>query len=412
MARKPANDRATQQTAAMPALARRHWRLTLAPLALLTGGDLALDSTAFGPVWSAQQVGQLRHWAAATEDDALPRPDTRELDQAVAGGHPLAINRAASDLALRLGKLHLLGSTPQARRLAWHIVDTDNREPLADGLAGALMEDRLDSFLSGLRPAHPHYAALRTALAQEADPARRMAIARTMERWRWLPRDMGHEYVLANAAGFEVTLWRDGKFVKRWAAIAGKTGTPTPSLMAEAVAVNFNPWWEVPASIARESNMRAGGRYVWNGKRFRQPPGPGNALGQMKLVMPNPYNIYLHDTPSKSQFTAEMRAFSHGCMRVEGALDLAQILLDGTRSAEQIERIVNPKPAAPGLKAEPKSTVVALPHKVPVYVIYQTVTVKPDGALAFHKDIYGRDGAIAVTLPGVPAPEAAAPTSR
>lgn len=373
--------------------------MSFVPVALLTGGDIAINGSAFGPAWSDQQVAQLRNWANAAPDEGLPRPDTAELDAAIANAHPLAINRTASELALRLSKLHLLGSAPQGQRLAWHITDTDRSTDLEAPLAEALKSDHLDAFFAAQRPAHPHYEALRQALAQETDPARRTAIARTMERWRWLPRDLGPDFLIANAAGFEVNLWRGGQHVKRWGAIAGKPATPTPSLRAEAIAVNFNPWWEIPASIAKESNMRAGGRYVWNGKRFRQPPGPGNALGQMKIVMPNPYDIYLHDTPAKGLFTAEMRAFSHGCMRVENALDFAETLLNGARSHEQIERIVNPqKDAPPGVKAVVKSTVVTLPEKIPVFVLYMTVAVKPDGTLAFHKDIYGRDAVIAVAL--------------
>jgi murein L,D-transpeptidase YcbB/YkuD len=284
---------------------------------------------------------------------------------------------------------------PASERVEWYIVDTDSTDGLPLALSTALKDNRLPAFFDELKPSHADYAALRSALAYERDPVRQQALVRTMDRWRWLPHSLGDTFILANAAGFEVNLWRGGEHVKRWAAISGKPATQTPSLMAEASAVNFNPWWEVPDSIAKESGMRAGGRYVWSGTHFRQPPGPGNALGRVKVIMPNRHNIYLHDTPSRSLFGAQMRAFSHGCMRVDDALGFAATLLEGTRSRTEIDKLFKAQPPLPGQPPrkppEPKSTVVPLAQKIPVYVTYMTVTVGKDGSVAYHKDIYGRD---------------------
>ncbi len=379
------------------------WRHGAPALALLLGADQLPSADPDMAVWSEAQVAHLLIEARNAPFDGLPQPDTSALSKAIKRGQPGAINRSASELALLLAGQHLLGISPPEERVEWYIVDTDRTEALPGELTAALREDRLADFFTSLRPAHPDYAMLRASLASEDDPQRQIALMRTMERWRWLPRQLGETFVMANAAGFEVNLWRDGAHVKRWAAISGKKATQTPSLMAEAVAVNFNPWWEVPKSIAEESGMRAGGRYVWEGNRFRQPPGPGNALGRMKVIMPNHHNIYLHDTPSRGLFGAQNRAFSHGCMRVEDALGFATALLDGARSRQQIDKLFEvekPLPGAvPGKPAEPKSTVVSLPQKVPVYVTYMTVTVKPDGAVAYHKDIYGRDAKIAWVQP-------------
>lgn len=379
------------------------WRHSAPALALFVGADQLPSADPDKAVWSEAQVAHLLIEARNAPFDGLPRPDTSALRTAIKRGQPGAINRSASDLALLLASQHLHGISPPEERVEWYIIDTDRTEALPGELTAALREDRLGDFLANLRPAHPDYAALRTSLASEDDPQRQIALMRTMERWRWLPRRLGETFVLANAAGFDVNLWRDGAHVKRWAAISGKASTQTPSLMAEAIAVNFNPWWEVPASIAEESQMRPGGRYVWEKNRFRQPPGPGNALGRMKIIMPNTHNIYLHDTPSRGLFGAQNRAFSHGCMRVDDALGFAATLLDGTRTRKQIDKLFEPEKPLPGAlpapPAEPKSTVVSLPQKVPVYVTYMTVTVKPDGAVSFHKDIYGRDAKITSVQP-------------
>ena len=379
------------------------WRHTAPALALLLGADQLASADPANPVWDDAELAQLLVEARNAPFDGLPQPDTTALRKAIKRGQPGAINRSATDLALLLARQHLLGISPPAERVEWYIVDTDHAEALPGELTAALREDRLGGFFASLRPAHPDYASLRASLAQEGDPQRQIALMRTMERWRWLPRQLGETFVLANAAGFDVNLWRGGTHVKRWAAISGKASTQTPSLMAEAVAVNFNPWWEVPQSIAAESNMRAGRRYVWAGNRFRQPPGPGNALGKVKVIMPNHHNIYLHDTPSRGLFGAQNRAFSHGCMRVEDALGFAEALLDGTRSRKQIDKLFEAEKPLPGAlpepPAEPKSTVVPLPYKIPVYVTYMTVTVNPDGGPVFHKDIYGRDAKIAWVQP-------------
>ncbi|MFM5906200.1 MAG: L,D-transpeptidase family protein [Novosphingobium sp.] len=380
--------------------ARFDWRkLGWRPVALLAALFLAADPMVSAdpdrPNWDDDQVAQLLHLASTAPEDGLPPPDTSALEAAMRRGQPGATSQAASAMALLLARQHLLGVTPGEERIEWYIIDTDRADGLPQALAAAVQEGRLAAFFDSLKPSHPDYAALRAALGFERNPARQQALIRTMDRWRWLPQSLGETFIMANAAGFEVNLWRHGEHVKRWAAISGKPATQTPSLMAEATAVNFNPWWEVPASIAKESGMRAGRRYVWSGTHFRQPPGPGNALGRVKVIMPNSHNIYLHDTPSRGLFGAQMRAFSHGCMRVDDALGFAATLLEGTRSRAEIDKLFKPEEPLPGQPPrqppEPKSTVVPLAEKIPVYVTYMTVTVGKDGAVAYHKDIYGRD---------------------
>ncbi len=341
------------------------------------------------PEWSPRSLARLERWADSASADGLPRPDTSALDEAVHRGNRLAINREASEFAFSLAQEHLLGAAPTSERADWHIKDSDNAVDVTPALRAAITRDRIDDFFLTLRPTSPAYTLLKAALANETDPARRLTLARNMERWRWLPRDLGDDYLIANAAGFDVSLWRSGQRYKSWAAISGKVKTPTPALVSKVVAVNFNPWWEVPDSIARESHLSQHGSYMWTGKRFRQKPGPGNALGQMKLVMPNPYNIYLHDTPARGLFTMGERAFSHGCIRVGDALGFASTLLEGARARADIDKLVH---GAGG--QEVRSTVVSLPQALPVYVTYFTADARADGTIAFHKDIYGRDAGI------------------
>ncbi|MDE2404755.1 MAG: L,D-transpeptidase family protein [Sphingomonadales bacterium] len=348
------------------------------------------------PRWSPSAIASVRHWVSAAPEDALPVLSTAGLDLAIASRDPAKVDGAATALALQLARMQLLGSAGQAERRGWNIPDTDTRIDLPARLQAALTQataasgDGLDRFFSALRPQSPEYAALRGALAAEQDPARRRTIALNMERWRWMPVSLGEDYVLVNVAAFEVGLWRGGSRVARWPVIVGKPRTPSPVFAATVNGVTFNPWWEVPANIARESvaalvrNWPAIAKsrgYVQADGHYRQRPGPANALGQMKLAMPNPYNVYLHDTPDRKLFAGEVRAFSHGCIRVGNALDFAGALLQGKLSAEQVSAI-----AGSG-----RTVTIALPAPLPVYVAYFTAARGSDDTVRILPDIYGRD---------------------
>ncbi|MCT2397951.1 L,D-transpeptidase family protein [Novosphingobium mangrovi (ex Huang et al. 2023)] len=337
--------------------------------------------------WNSAELDELLRWAHAAPEDALPEPDIGELDASIANGDQAAIDSAATALALELAHMHLLGVATTAQRTGWRIEDSDASIDLASRLTKAVADGGIDAFFTALRPSNPDYAALRQAYATETDPARRETIARNMERWRWLPQSLGSSYVLVNTATFEARLWRDGKMVGSWPVIVGKRSTPSPVFSTTITGVVFNPWWEIPASIVREKKGRFPARlgYVRTPEgRYRQKPGPNNALGQMKLVMPNPFRVYMHDTPSKSLFEKDVRAFSHGCIRVGGALDYATTLLDGKESREQVDAIV----------ASRKTTTVSLPRPVPVYITYFTAGLLGDGSFVVMPDIYDRDARI------------------
>jgi murein L,D-transpeptidase YcbB/YkuD len=332
----------------------------------------------------------LRAEIAALPDEALPLPDATALDRAIASGDPRAVNTAADGLALRVAHIILTGCSTPAERAGWAIPDSDEQLDIAPGLANALKSGTLRSLFADLRPRHPDYAALRTAYAAEANPAKRTQIARNLERWRWLPHDLGRDFVLVNAAAFEAQYWRDGARVGTWKVIVGKPASPTPVFSATIGGVILNPWWDIPANIVRESVGALVRRnpalarqrgYVWGGGRYRQRPGANNALGRMKLIMPNPYSVYLHDTPNKALFDKEVRAFSHGCVRVGDALGFAATLLEGVKTRDQIDQLV----------AGTENVAVDLAHPVPVYLTYFTAAVRGDGQFALLPDIYGRD---------------------
>ena len=364
----------------------KRWFLVLAATVLTA------QSPAPARRWSTESLAVLHKWVAAAPADALPAIDGSGLEAAERVGDAAAVDRAADGLAVKLATMHLTGCCG-ANHAGWHIVDTDSTADLPARIAAAVSGGTLDAFLTSLAPQNPDYAALRSAYATEQDPARRATLARNMERWRWLPRnpggDLGSRYLLVNTAAFEVRYYSGGQVHDRRPVVNGKVSSPTPVFAARVTGVTFNPWWDIPANIVREgigklaatnpAAARARG-YVWSGGKFRQRPGPTNSLGLMKLVMPNPYNIYLHDTPSKSLFAKPMRAFSHGCIRVSDALGFAGNLLGLDRAG--VDRIV----------AGGATTTVDLPVPMPVYIAYFTAGAGPDGQVAFYPDIYKRDG--------------------
>lgn len=361
----------------------------------LVAGFLGISTPAQAASWDAASLAALRSAIDAAPAEALPRPDAAALDQAQRLGDPAAIDGAANALALRFARMQLHGSSDEAQLRGWKIADTGDSDGLEARLSAALGAGQVGPFLASLAPQHPDYAGLRAAYAVEQDPAKRATLARNMERWRWMPRDLGGDYLLVNAASYEVRLWRGGKQAGTWRVIVGKPKTPTPVFNATVTGVTLNPWWDVPSSIVRESvgslvrrspaTARARG-YVWSGGHIRQRPGPGNSLGEMKLAMQNPWNVYLHDTPSKALFDKEVRAFSHGCVRVGDALGFAQTLLEGTRTRVQIDARL----------ATRETETVPLAKPIPVYITYFTAGMRGDETFGYFPDVYGRDKGVAL----------------
>jgi len=312
--------------------------------------------------------------------------------------NPLAISAAATERFNRLSSDLALGYVARKDRKDWHVADPDLPTEKQDALLRqALAQHGVSAALNSLLPTHPQYAALKTALevTPAADVAQANRIKLNMERWRWLPRELGERYIIVNVPSFHATLVENG--VNRWKhkAIAGATKTPTPQLSAMATGVMLNPWWEVPPSISKEVAGKAG--YVAvkgkDGKvqRWRQPPGPSNALGQIKFVMYNPQNIYLHDTNARSRFSSRMRALSHGCIRTENIMDLATELLGddgGEWTPEKIQAAL----------ASKKSVQANFVKPLPVYIVYFSAAALNDGRIVNYDDMYSRDGKVLASL--------------
>jgi murein L,D-transpeptidase YcbB/YkuD len=323
------------------------------------------------------------------------------LRGAITAGDEAALERQASESFGLLARDLATGHVRPAQRRGFHIATL----PLEPARIALLIDQALalrsvDRVLDGLAPQHRQYRALRGALARlpaGADAERRKLEA-SLERWRWMPRQLGARHLLVNIPEFRVRLLEGSAEIAVHRVIVGKPATPTPQFTAQASGVILNPPWNVPQSIVAESvgrlvrNSPASARargYTWSRSggalRVVQQPGPQNALGQMKLDMPNAFTVYLHDTPNKALFDGEDRALSHGCIRTDRPFDLAAILLAGAGwSRAMIDEVV----------AARRTRRVALDQPVPVHVVYLPAYVAPDGTVGYFADPYALDGAV------------------
>jgi murein L,D-transpeptidase YcbB/YkuD len=372
-------------------------RLMIRLLILFLFGTFSAAVQAEPPHWQPRQVQRLLEWLDAAADDGLGPAAARAstVRDAMRQADSAKLDAAATEAAVHLVQAHRIGCCYSAPPPGWNIGNGLSALDPAKAVETALAEDRLDLLFGTTRPSHPYYYSLRRAYAAEKDPARRSILAANLDRWRWMPRQLGERYLIVNTASFEATLWENGRQAGRWEIIVGKMGSPTPVFAATVTGVIFNPWWEIPASIVEESigalmrnhpDDAATKGYVMQDGRYRQRPGPTNALGRMKLVMPNSYNVYLHDTPSQSLFARDRRTFSHGCVRVGDALGLAATLLS---ASPQWDRARVDATVAKG-----DTVTVPLAKPIPVYITY--FTAEPDGlgGVRYFDDVYKRDGVI------------------
>jgi murein L,D-transpeptidase YcbB/YkuD len=376
---------------------------------LLAGALVGTSTTAQSVHWSREDVRELAQSIELTGTNGLEqsRYGLDALDLALVTGDPARIDATASASFQKVAMDYWQGRVRKVGRKGWHIVGPVADAPaLAELQTAALTTHSVRTALTELLPTNPEYARLKIALAATSltDNAKRRLLLANMERWRWLPRDPGRRYVLVNVASFTAELVTDGLVVAVHRIVIGKLSTPTPQFSTAITGVILNPWWEVPPSIAAESGnalmrnhpsrAREQGfvsvRLPGGGTRMRQGPGPLNALGQMKLVMPNPYTVYLHDTPSKALFDKAIRAFSHGCMRVDLPLNLVSELMSETPGWDRarVDSVVATK----------KTATVALAIPVPIYVVYLTARAAADGSIITYPDVYGRDAAVVAAL--------------
>jgi L,D-transpeptidase YcbB len=216
-----------------------------------------------------------------------------------------------------------------------------------------------------------------------------------LDRWRWLPNDLGERYVLVNIAGFELEVVEEGKVIESMNVVVGQESTATPIFADSIRHVVVNPYWNVPDGImartigpamARDPNYLAKNDMEMVDGRVRQRPGPQNSLGRYKFIFPNEHDVYLHDTPDGHLFARTERAFSSGCVRIERPRDFARLLLrlQSDRDPDSLDPIF----------AGGKEQWIKLDRPLPVFLLYFTAWVQEDGSVRFHHDVYGRSEAM------------------
>lgn len=259
-------------------------------------------------------------------------------------------------------------------------------------------------------------AALNTSPNQRVDQLRA-----NLERWRWLPRDLGEEYVLVNIAGFSMSVRHKDETVLTQRVVVGTPYRRTPVFTGQMTYLVLNPYWEVPHKLASQDQLprirddidyleRMGFTVLqgWGAEeqqidpsevdwqalsssnfpfRLRQSPGPENALGQVKFMFPNRHNVYLHDTPARGLFALEERAFSSGCIRVEDPDRLTRWLLNERASILSPEQIAE-------IQESGRETTVRLDSPLPVHMLYWTAWVDDEGQFQYRRDIYERDASL------------------
>jgi len=241
-------------------------------------------------------------------------------------------------------------------------------------------------------------------------------LSANMERWRWLPRDLGDRYILVNIAAFEMQVVEFGETVLKMPVVVGKDYRQTPVFSGNMNHLVFNPYWNVPSTIARKDilpKVKADPNYLtsrnfevfpgWSSNtpinpdsidwvsltqdslpyRFRQDPGKLNSLGRIKFIFPNKYDVYLHDTPDRIHFKRRERAYSSGCIRLEDPVALAEYVLRGNPewNLNKIQSVLE--------SLENKT--VKLDEPIPVYIFYCTTWADEDGTIHYLRDIYERD---------------------
>ena len=402
-------------------------------LTIATILTLFLAQPAAAGAWRDEQVDDLIQVAEAAPLEGLPVPENA-LEQALALHHlndvfpeaAIARDLAADVLFTELADAYARGAVdPSLVDRDWNIA----RPAIPDlaALTSAIQAGAQPSIvLRGLLPTSDEYRALRTELARlRATPAEPQAdahvtqILANLERWRWLPRTFPARRVEVRLAQYELRYF-DGVIATPtlYDVIVGAPRTPSPVFAATIESVTLNPDWDPPMSIvsrellprfrrdptrvAREGYevLDAAGSPVdpalvdWHARPFpyhlRQIPGAQNALGQLRFDLPNPFSVYLHDTPSQSLFERTTRALSHGCIRVKTPIALAASLLGDPWSEAALGDAI----------AQGATQTIPLSQPTPVYLLYLTTVLGEDGSVLYLDDINHRDAAIAVRLNG------------
>ena len=367
--------------------------------------------------WTAADAGALLGVIEGIDADGLIPADyqPQKLRSAISSGDSAVLDAQASRSFAWLAEDMRDGRTRFEARLQWFAIDTDiDTQPTSALMARALKSHDVASVISGLQPTVPDYGELKGLLATTpvSAKARRKLIQINMDRWRWLPRQLGKYYLLTNVPEFQLRLTVDNSIIRSYRTIVGKVGkTATPQLAAVVQGVVFNPTWTVPQSIVVGEGLGAKlfgnpasalrqGYKVTKAKNgvftVVQQPGPTNSLGMIKLDMPNEHAIYIHDTPARGLFNQPYRALSHGCVRTERAAELGitMAILGAGMSSDQGVDVVN----------SGKYTRVPMTKTFPVYIMYFTMASDITGKMGTFPDLYSRDEAVLASFAAPRAP--------
>ena len=373
--------------------------LATAPVASFAPHSAALaqpEAASASVSWSADRATQLLAYVEQVGADGLSPASYAPERLRAAMGDEAARSRIADEIFLKLAADLSGGSVRGADRVSWYMAPSGADDAERQRLLQRARSGNVTQVLNGLLPTHAQYGLLKNALTKPENAARRDLIRTNMERWRWLPRNLGERHIIVNVPAYTAAIVENGEVIARHKTVVGALKTPTPQLSATVTAVTFNPWWTVPQSIVRTMGG-FGGYEVRQGNGYRivrQPPGPRNALGRIKIEMPNEHAIYLHDTPSQNLFNQERRAYSHGCVRTHNIRGFAETLLapTGQWNRGKIDQAINTG----------KTQQARLAAPIPVYIAYFTAAATADGSLVTYGDIYGRDGRVRQALNRTP----------
>ena len=391
-----------------------------------------LWANAGGPLPATQSVIDFLHNVAADGLDSKDYPTPTFADHSP---ERLAADELALTNSVATFVRHASTGRVAFSRVSGSIYFDLKSPDLQQGLEKIASSHDIAATLDSFNPQQRQYKELKAALARAREkgdanvvsPARAQqnggsqskvagvridAILANMERWRWLPRDLGIAYVMVNIPDYTLTVVSNGKPVWSTRIVVGQPGNHATPMLAETIKyITFNPTWNVPPSIIRNEYLpalardptalaRIGlriGRNSDGSIRIYQPPSERNALGRVRFNFPNQFLVYQHDTPDKYLFSKPVRAYSHGCMRVENPDKYAETLLSISQPEEgyTVQRIRS-------LYGRGEQN-INLKNPIPVYLTYQTVFFDDAGQVQTRPDIYGLDQNVTALLRGEPA---------
>jgi len=339
--------------------------------------------------------------------------------------------------AVALYASHASGGRTDPKRLSGYFDVSPPRIETTAALDTLARADNVAAAIESFNPPHPGFRRLRAKLVEMRGERREMTtteatrrhalrerdLIANLERWRWLPRQLGETHIWVNSTEAEVNVVQGSQVVHSTRAVVGRPETQTPVFSDTMSFIVLNPSWHVPLSIVRRSMLgpasRNGGGYfarrgiqVTQGGRvvdastidwasanvgrytFRQPPGTANALGRMKFMFPNRHAIYLHDTPSRGDFGRSNRTLSNGCVRVQNPEELASLLLGIALPGENWS-IARMRSLYGGGERS-----VRFRQTIPIHLVYFTMTVDQSGSLVELPDVYGHNARVRAALSG------------